>query len=64
MVWLDEEPDEDIYTEALTRTNATGGMVYMTFTPLKGMTGTVKRFLLDKPAGSSVTIMTIDDAEH
>lgn len=64
VVWLDEEPDEDIYTEALTRTNATGGMVYMTFTPLKGMTGTVKRFLLDKPAGSSVTIMTIDDAEH
>jgi phage terminase large subunit-like protein len=64
IVWLDEEPDEDIYTEALTRTNATGGMVYMTFTPLKGMTGTVKRFLMDKPAGSSVTMMTIDDAEH
>lgn len=64
LVWLDEEPDEDIYTEALTRTNATGGMVYMTFTPLKGMTDTVKRFLLDKPAGSSVTTMTIDDAEH
>lgn len=63
-VWLDEEPDEDIYTEALTRTNATGGMVYMTFTPLKGMTGTVKRFLIDKPEGSSVTTMTIDDAEH
>lgn len=64
VVWLDEEPDEDIYTEALTRTNATGGMVYMTFTPLKGMTGTVKRFLLDKPAGTCVTTMTIEDAEH
>ena len=63
-VWLDEEPDEDIYTESLTRTNATGGIVYMTFTPLKGMTGTVKRFLLDKPIGTHVTTMTIDDAEH
>jgi len=63
-VWLDEEPDEDIYTESLTRTNATGGIVYMTFTPLKGMTGTVKRFLIDKSPGSSVTSMTIDDAEH
>lgn len=63
-VWLDEEPDEDIYTESLTRTNATGGIVYMTFTPLKGMTGTVKRFLLDKPAGTIVTTMTIDDAGH
>jgi phage terminase large subunit-like protein len=63
-VWLDEEPDEDIYTESLTRTNATGGCVFMTFTPLKGMTGTVKRFVIDKMPGSSVTTMTIEDAEH
>lgn len=63
-VWLDEEPDEDIYTESLTRTNATGGIVFMTFTPLKGMSNVVKRFLSDKPAGSVVTSMTIDDAEH
>ena len=33
LVWLDEEPDEYIYTESLTRTNATNGIVYMTFTP-------------------------------
>jgi len=64
LVWLDEEPDEDIYTESLTRTNATGGIICMTFTPLKGMTGTVKRFLIDKPAGTIVTTMTIEDAEH
>lgn len=63
-VWLDEEPDADIYTESLTRTNATGGIVYMTFTPLKGMTTTVKRFVIDKIEGSCVTSMTIDDAEH
>ncbi len=63
-VWLDEEPDEEIYTECLTRTNATGGIVYMTFTPLKGMTNTVKRFVIEKTPGSSVTTMTIDDAEH
>ena len=63
-VWLDEEPDEDIYTESLTRTNATNGMVYMTFTPLKGMSSVVKRFLLDKPPGTHITQMTIDDAEH
>lgn len=63
-VWLDEEPDADIYTESLTRTNATGGIVYMTFTPLKGMSDVVKRFLMDKVAGSCVTSMTIEDAEH
>lgn len=63
-VWLDEEPDLAIYTEALTRTNATGGIVYMTFTPLQGMTDTVKRFLIDKPPGTHVTTMTIMDAKH
>lgn len=63
-VWLDEEPALDIYTESLTRTNATGGIVYMTFTPLQGMTDTVKRFLIDKPPGTNVTTMTIHDAEH
>lgn len=63
-VWLDEEPDSDIYMESLTRTNATAGIVYMTFTPLKGMSDVVKRFLMDKPPGTAVTTMTIEDAEH
>jgi phage terminase large subunit-like protein len=36
-VWFDEEPPEDIYTEGMTRTNATGGIVWTTFTPLLGM---------------------------
>jgi len=64
LVWLDEEPDEDIYLECLTRTNATDGIVYTTFTPLKGMTNTVKRFLVDKAPGTHVTNMTIHDALH
>lgn len=63
-VWLDEEPDLDIYSESLTRTNATGGMLFMTFTPLKGMTNTVKKFLIDKSPGTHVTTMTIHDALH
>ena len=32
-LWLDEEPPKEIYDEALTRTNATGGMVAITATP-------------------------------
>ena len=63
-VWFDEEPPQAIYTEGLTRTNATGGIVWMTFTPLLGMSDVVKRFLVDKAPGTSVTTMTIDDAEH
>jgi phage terminase large subunit-like protein len=63
-VWFDEEPPADIYTEGLTRTNATGGVVWMTFTPLLGMSDVVRRFLIDKAPGTSVTQMTIDDAGH
>lgn len=63
-VWFDEEPPLAIYTEGLTRTNATAGMVFVTFTPLLGMSEVVKRYLLEKPAGTTVTNMTIEDAEH
>lgn len=62
--WPDEEPPEEIYTEGLTRTNATGGMVMMTFTPLLGMSNVVKRFLLEKSPDRVVVHMTIDDALH
>lgn len=46
-VWFDEEPPLDIYTEGLTRTNATDGLVFLTFTPLKGMSDVVRMFLSD-----------------
>lgn len=63
-VWFDEEPPEDIYFEGLTRTNARGGIVTLTFTPLKGMSEVVRRFLQEKPAGTVETVMTIIDALH
>ena len=63
-VWFDEEPPADIYMEGLTRTNATNGMTLITFTPLLGMTDVVSRFLIEKPPGTHVTTMTIEDAEH
>lgn len=63
-IWFDEEPDEDIYTEGLTRTNVGLMPVMMTFTPLLGMSNVVKRFLIDKPPGTHVTQMTIEDAQH
>lgn len=62
--WLDEEPPEDIYLEMLTRTNATGGIICMTFTPLKGMSTVVRRFLSEPSADRIDVNMTIDDALH
>jgi phage terminase large subunit-like protein len=63
-VWFDEEPPPDIYTEGLTRTNATGGIAWLTFTPLLGMSEVVRRFLMESSLDRSITTMTIDDAEH
>lgn len=44
-VWLDEECPQDIYNEVLIRTMTTSGIVFNTFTPLKGLTAQVVRFL-------------------
>jgi len=44
-VWYDEEPTLDIYSEGLTRTNTTGGITIVTFTPLQGMSDVVLQFL-------------------
>ena len=68
-VWFDEEPDAEIYSEGLTRTTATGGMVFITFTPLKGWTIVVDRFFAPDEADVSrhsraLVSMTMDDAIH
>ena len=62
--WNDEEPPDDIYMEILTRTNATGGILWTTFTPLLGMSTVVRRFL-NEPSPDRVDInMTISDVTH
>lgn len=70
LLWLDEEPDLSIYTEAVTRTMTTLGIVMLTFTPLLGMSETVLQFL---PGGEiaerqddtrAVIMATWEDAPH
>jgi len=63
-LWYDEEPPIDIYMEGLTRTNVGAKPVWITFTPLLGMSETVRRFVLETSPNRSVTTMTIDDVEH
>lgn len=62
--WNDEEPDEEIYSEIITRTTATQGIVWTTFTPLKGMSKVVMRFLNETQPHRGVVQMTIEDALH
>ncbi len=63
-IWFDEEPPEDVYFEGITRTNATQGLIAVTFTPLKGMSSVVARYILEQSPDRSVITMTIEDAEH
>ena len=44
-IWLDEECPMDVYTECLIRTMTTNGLIYLTFTPLKGLTDVVMSFM-------------------
>lgn len=62
--WMDEEPPEDVYTEFVTRTNVTTGPIFVTFTPLLGMSNVVMRFLGGHHPDRHVTNMTIDDVGH
>lgn len=43
-VWPDEECPQEYYNEMLIRTMTTNGLIYNTFTPLKGLTPHVVRF--------------------
>lgn len=70
VIWLDEEPPMDIYTECLYRTMTNDGMIMLTFTPLMGMSEVVLAFLpggkLDvADHGTKYIVMaTWDDAPH
>lgn len=63
-IWLDEQPDPNIYTQCITRTVATRGIVMMTFTPEDGMTATIHQFMHDRQPGQALLRATWDDAPH
>lgn len=68
IVWMDEEPEDNeqqgrIYTEALTRLLTSDGVMYVTFTPLLGVTKLVEHY---QQGGESIYLDTAtwDDAPH
>ena len=64
VIWLDEEPPPEIYSQCVTRTADKGGMVYMTFTPENGMTETIAQFINDLKQGQFMMQAGWDDAPH
>lgn len=63
-VWWDEEPKMDVYIEGNARYTATGGMSYLTFTPLQGMSDVVVRFLHEADERRACLTMGYKDALH
>jgi hypothetical protein len=49
--------------EGLTRTNETGGIVFLCFTPLLGMSEVVRRFVHEQSSDPAVINATIDNAQ-
>ena len=63
--WLDEECPQEHYNEILIRTMTTNGLLFNTFTPLKGLTPMVVRFAekADYLAGAQKLIGVPDDVK-
>lgn len=70
IIWLDEEPPLDIYTECLIRLMTTNGILMSTFTPLEGLSETVMHFLPDGQVQEMqdddrfIVMASWDDAPH
>lgn len=72
VIWLDEEPPLDVYTECLLRLMTTGGILMSTFTPLEGLSETVMHFLPDgklpegnaKEGGRFLVMASWNDVPH
>ena len=64
-IWFDEEPPDDIYSEALTRLAVKQGMALLTMTPLLGATEVVGKFYPVPTTDERFLVqMTLDEAEH
>lgn len=64
-VWLDEEPPQDIYSEASMRTMTTDGLMLSTYTPVEGMGDVTQSFLdVDKPEDKFLLLAGWNDVPH
>jgi phage terminase large subunit-like protein len=62
-VWLDEECNQDIFDECLTRVLVKKGIIMKTVTPVLGVSGVVRHFVEGGP-GIYLRNVTWDDAPH
>lgn len=64
VIWFDEEPPLDIYSEGLARIAARKGIVFLTATPLLGLSGVQSRFFNETHEDRGLVRMEMGDALH
>ncbi len=64
LVYCDEEPPQDVYSEMMARLAATGGHFMMAFTPLKGMTPIVQEYWNGDDPEKFLVCMSIYEVDH
>jgi len=66
LVWIDERPDEQVYSELLARTSASDGHLLVTYTPIGegAAAGVTYKFLSEPSADRCVYRITGDEAKH
>ncbi len=64
VVWFDELCGQAVYSQALRATLKTGGLVYLTYTPEKGMDEITSQFINSIKPGQALYRATWDDASH
>jgi phage terminase large subunit-like protein len=63
-IWIDERCSEEIYSELLARTTATDGILFLSYTPLKGGGELTYRFLNEYSPDRSDTRIEAHHARH
>jgi phage terminase large subunit-like protein len=66
LVWIDERPSEEVYSELFARTSATDGHIIVSYTPIgEGAAGGLTyRFLSEPSADRAVFRITGEEAKH
>jgi phage terminase large subunit-like protein len=63
-IWVDERCSEEIYSELIARTTATDGIVFLSYTPLKGGGELTYRFLNEYSADRADIRIEASQAKH
>jgi phage terminase large subunit-like protein len=66
IVWCDEKPSEEIYSELLARTSATDGIIIVSFTPVGvgGASGLTYKFLSEPSSDRAVFRIRSEEVRH